>query len=108
MLIYVAHPYNGKEENRKCVEEKIKKLVKKYPRHTFISPIHSFGFMYNWVDDYEQGMEMCIDLLGKCDGLILCEGWEDSQGCITEKNWVEKYMDIDIYTYGEVLRDWKF
>lgn len=40
--------------------------------------------------------------------LILCEGWENSQGCITEKNWAEKYMDIDIYTYGEVLRDWKF
>lgn len=108
MLIYVAHPYGGKEENKKAVEEKIKKLHELYNGHTFISPIHSFGFMYGWVDDYEQGMEMCIDLLNKCDGLILCEGWEDSQGCITEKNWAEKYMDIDIYTYGEALLNWKF
>ena len=73
MLIYVAHPYGGKEENKKAAEEKIKKLHELYNGHTFISPIHSFGFMYDWVDGYEQGMRMCIDLLDKCDGLIYVE-----------------------------------
>nr|DAN40292.1 MAG TPA: deoxyribosyltransferase [Caudoviricetes sp.] len=107
MLIYVAHPYNGKEENRKCVEKKIKKLVKKYPRHTFISPIHSFGFMYDWVDDYEQGMQMCLNLLKRCDRLILCEGWNTSKGCNREYEFARK-SNIKALSYKEALLNWKF
>ena len=100
MLIYVAHPYGGKEENKKAVEEKIKKLVKKYP-------IHTFGYMYNWVKDYEQGMQMCLNLLKRCDRLILCEGWSASKGCNREYDFAKK-SNIKALSYKEVLLNWKF
>ena len=107
MLIYVAHPYSGKEENKKAVEEKIKKLVKKHPRHTFISPIHTFGYMYNWVKDYDQGMQMCLTLLRKCDMLILCEDWNSSRGCNTEFEFARR-NGIKSIGYKEALNTWKF
>ena len=78
MLIYVAHPYNNEEENKKAVEEIIKILVTNNPDHTFISPIHTFGFMYDFVDNYAQGINMCFNLLSACKKLILCGDCESS------------------------------
>lgn len=102
MLIYVAHPYGGLEENKQSVEEKIKALVKKYPNHTFISPIHTFGYMYHFVDNYNQGIQMCVKLLTKCDMLVLCENWENSKGCRIE-NARAKIKGIPIKTYEEMM-----
>nr|DAX95448.1 MAG TPA: deoxyribosyltransferase [Caudoviricetes sp.] len=107
MLVYVAHPYGGCKENKKLVEDKIKRLVKKHPRHTFISPIHTFGFMYDWVDTYDQGMQMCLKLLKKCDAIILCEGWNASKGCNREFEFARK-NNIRTLSYKEVLENWKF
>ena len=47
--IYVAHPYDGHEENKKKVEEFIKLLIKKniFHKPNFISPIHNYGYLYN-------------------------------------------------------------
>ena len=103
MLIYVAHPYGGQKENKEKVETLIKRLVKRYPRHTFISPIHTFGYMYDWVDNYEQGMRMCLDLLKKCNLIIMCEGWNSSKGCNREFEFAKAYK-IKILGYEEALR----
>lgn len=65
-LIYIAHEYGGKKENKLKVEEIIKDLIKKYPDYIFISPIHSFGYLYNEVT-YEKGIEYCLTLLDLCD-----------------------------------------
>ena len=107
MLVYVAHPYGGHEENKEHVENLISHLVLNFPHHTYVSPIHTFGFMYNTVKTYEQGMKMCTDLLEKCGCLVLCECWEKSAGCNREKTFAEE-NGIPIHTYKEVLRNWKF
>ncbi|HZK20695.1 MAG TPA: DUF4406 domain-containing protein [Oscillospiraceae bacterium] len=70
MLIYCSHKFGGKLENAKAAELKIKKLQLENPSDTYISPIHAFGFMYNAVS-YEDGIGMCLDLLAKCDKMIV-------------------------------------
>lgn len=70
MLIYCSHKFGGKMENAKAVETKIKKLQLENPNDTYISPIHTFGFMYHTVS-YEDGIGMCLDLLSKCDMMIV-------------------------------------
>lgn len=77
MMIYICHKYGGKEENKNRVEQIIKDLIKRYPEHTFISPIHTFGFLYNDVS-YDKGMEYCYNLLSKCDEMWICS--ERSKG----------------------------
>ena len=62
LIVYVAHPYGADPENAAKVEDIIRDLVDKYPRYCFISPIHTFGFLYEDVD-YEEGMEHCYTLL---------------------------------------------
>ena len=77
MLIYCSHKFGGKLENAKAVELKIKKLQLENPSNTYISPIHTFGFMYDTVS-YEDGIGMCLDLLRKCDKMIVLS--EKSEG----------------------------
>lgn len=90
-LIYIAHPFGGKQENVQRVETIIKKLLAVLPdNYTFYSPLHATGFLYN-IMPYERGMEHCFEVLSRCDELWLCEGWENSRGCRMEKEYAEKH-----------------
>lgn len=89
-VIYVAHPFMGKPENVKKVEDIIIQLIKLYPDYTFYSPLHSTGFLY-FAKTYEEGMKDCIEMLSRCDELWLCEGWEESKGCNIEYNWCKEH-----------------
>ena len=84
MRIYISHQYGGKEENKLHVENIIKELVKNNPQHTYVSPIHAVGFLYNDVS-YEQGIEYCLDLLKMCDVMYTFGEHSNSKGCIIEK-----------------------
>lgn len=81
MLIYCSHKFGGKLENAKAAELKIKRLQLADPENTYVSPIHAFGFMYNEVD-YETGLQWCLDLLGKCDAMVVLS--EESRGVKVE------------------------
>lgn len=83
-LIYIAHPFGGDPENVTKVEAIILDFVLKMPDHTFYSPLHATGFLYTELD-YLAGMEHCFEMLSRCDELWLCEGWENSRGCILER-----------------------
>lgn len=69
-MIYISHAFGGDPKNAAEVEEIIKKLVHENPNLTFVSPIHTFGFLYSAVK-YDEGMEMCLDLLSKCVGMYV-------------------------------------
>lgn len=83
MLIYISHPYANKPENLKETEEICIKLMKEYPNDTIISPIHCFGFAYSEVS-YEHGLQMCLDLLSKCDKMLVFGDFKNSRGCTAE------------------------
>lgn len=90
-LIYIAHPFSGKQENVQRVEEVIKKLLAVFPdNYSFYSPLHATGFFYNLID-YEKGMEHCFEVLRRCNELWLCDGWENSRGCRLEKEFAQQH-----------------
>ena len=82
-MIYIAHPFGGDPENVTKVEAIILDLVLKIPDHTFYSPLHATGFLYDKLN-YIDGMDHCFEALRRCDELWLCEGWQDSRGCNME------------------------
>lgn len=82
-MIYVAHAYSNQANNKRSVENIIKELSLKNPSKVYVSPIHTFGFLYTVVS-YEKGMFYCLSLLDECDSAIFCPGWQDSKGCRLE------------------------
>lgn len=90
MRIYISHPYGGQPENKHRVEEVIKRISKRYPEITFISPIHCFGFMYDDVD-YQTGLNWCLELLNACDEMWVFGNYLDSKGCKAE---IQHCLDV--------------
>lgn len=85
-IIYLSHNYGGKELNKKHIEAVIKSLVKRYPDYTFLSPVHAFGFLYDYIS-YEDGMRHCLALLDMCDECWSVDGYNDSKGCVIEQSY---------------------
>ena len=79
MLVYMSHAFQGLQENVEEVEELTRELVELNPEHTFISPINCFGFMFHDTE-YEHGLRMCIDLLDRCDMMVVSGEWLNSVG----------------------------
>lgn len=102
-LIYLAHPFGGKQENIDKVQATILKLLKKHPRCTFYSPLHATGFLYNEMD-YLDGMNHCFEVLGRCDELWLCGDWQDSRGCNMEYGYA-KNVGMQIEFIAEIEED---
>ena len=105
-LVYIAHPYGGKPENAKAVERIIEDLTAgNHPllgnpiiialhasngipsiellQAVYVSPIHQQGFMYEGTP-YLAGLQKCLELLRRCDVLLLCGDWQNSKGCLAE------------------------
>lgn len=101
-LVYIAHPYGGKESNRKKIDVIMGDLVLNDTSHDYISPIHNFGYVYLTGDDYQRGLDICLSLLGQCDILVLCPEWQSSRGCKGEYEYAKKH---GIATF--VLSEWK-
>ena len=83
MRIYISHPFGGKQENKEHIETIIKQLIYENPQHTYISPVHAFGFLYNEVD-YQSGLNWCLDLLDMCDEMLVFGDYNESKGCVAE------------------------
>lgn len=105
-LVYVAHPYGGDEKNARAVKQIIEDLTEgSHPllvspmvtalhksegipsiellQAVYVSPIHQQGFMYAGTP-YLAGLQKCLELLRRCDVLLLCGDWQNSKGCLAE------------------------
>lgn len=103
MLVYISHPYGGKEENKQKVEEIVSNLVKQNSGITYISPIHALDYLYHDVS-YEAGLEMCLNLLEKCDKMLVFGDWKNSRGCTAEVLFAEMHViSYEIVNDKEVL-----
>lgn len=94
-LVYVAQPFGGDTDAYKVARRIIRDLIKNYPQTIFISPILQYGFMYEDVE-YIEGLEICINLLRRCDRLLLLRGWRESRGCMAERA-AARALGIPIY-----------
>ena len=88
-LIYISHPYSAKQENKLKIEAIVRKLAKEHPEHTFLSPIHAVGFMYDDFD-YQTGLNMCLEVLKRCDMMYVYGDWKNSRGCKAEIKFCEE------------------
>ncbi|MBU5331705.1 AAA family ATPase [Anaerocolumna aminovalerica] len=78
-VVYISHKFQNDMINVKRVEDIICKLTVTYPTYLFISPIHSFQFLYH-LTDYQKGLDMCLWLLEQCDCLWAFDDYSDSVG----------------------------
>ena len=84
-MIYISHPYTGKEkQNRKAAEEIAMELSKKYSGIVFVNPLNAMQHLKDTDISYEIVLEQCKLLLSKCDGVIMAGDWEKSKGCLAE------------------------
>lgn len=82
-ILYVSHPYGGKQENEVKVDVIVRALQVAHPEFCFVSPVHAIRCPYNRTD-YIQGLDYCLELLRRCDGIVMCGNWQDSRGCVAE------------------------
>lgn len=88
--IYISHPFGGKKENLRNIEMLIRYLQKRYPNYTFISPSHTFGFLYDDVS-FDESMKMCFKLLDICDEMWFFDDIPSgSKGCCKELDYCNK------------------
>ena len=101
--VYISNPYKGLESNTREVEKIFFKLIKEYPHHFFVSPIHAFGFAYDKLD-YLTGLEYCLGLLSHCDEIWVFGDYKNSVGCKREIEYAKK-NNIKIRYMEDFLND---
>ncbi|MCH4157662.1 MAG: DUF4406 domain-containing protein [Acidaminococcaceae bacterium] len=94
-LIYVAHPYGGRRDNFNACHENIDKLQQLFPGVTFVAGVTSIGGNYDETP-YRVGMAHCLELLSRCDAIIMTGAYMSSVGCQAEEAFAE-WRGIKIY-----------
>lgn len=97
-LVYVAGPYGGNQNNLEKHIELVKGLIEvnKESPYTFVSGMIMYNSLYT-AASYAEGLKLCLDLLDKCDYLLLLPGWKNSRGCIGEWGYALGSNDIRIW-----------
>ena len=105
-LIYIAHPYEGKQTNADKVERLIKGLVRSGDPNAYLSQIHNTGFLYDEIS-YREGIDICLEMLSRCDELWLCGDWWTSRGCLAEYAFAKargiEILEITGATYNKLI-----
>lgn len=99
--VYIIHPFQGKEENRK----KIDKICRAVANMGFlpVSPVHAFGFLKDEVpEERKLALKLCQELVKGCDQAWCFGSWEESEGCRIEVRTAKK-VGIPIVDFGIVL-----
>ena len=77
MLLYLAHKYQGRQENIERVKNIAHDLQMDNPNHCVVCPLLNFSCLdYGEIGD-DQEMEICLDLLSACDVLIVASDISD-------------------------------
>ena len=78
MVYYVAHKYGGDFENLVHAKRIMRELQTNDLDNTYISPLCAFSHLRYSELDFDEEMDLCIDLLSICDALIVAS--EQSKG----------------------------
>lgn len=81
--VYIIHPFQGKEENRKKIDQICRAVANM--GYLPVSPVHTFGFLDdNIPEERELALKLCQELVKGCDQAWLFGDWEKSEGCKIE------------------------
>lgn len=98
-VVYISHPYGGRNNNEKIVADLINSLIEKFPDYLFVSPVHAFSFAYHTVE-YQQGLNMCLWLLEQCDEVWVFGDYQYSVGCMAEIAYCQNHR-----IYYQIIND---
>ncbi len=84
-VLYISHPYTGnEEENRKEARRITKILASLYPDTVFLSPLDAMRPVDGANIDYDDVLMQTLELMNRCDGVIMTGYWTASKGCQSE------------------------
>jgi hypothetical protein len=69
--IYVSHKFGGDPANMERAKKITHDLQIENPTHCFICPLLAFSHLQYGEIDYDDEIELCLDLLSLCDTLIV-------------------------------------
>lgn len=95
---YVAHKYGGDPKNIERAKKITHELQVNDLENCYICPLLAFSHMrYNEIG-FEEEMELCIDLLSICDGLIVASDFAKSRGMQKEIDFANLVgMEVEYY-----------
>lgn len=102
--VYLCHQFGGNVQNKLDVEGKVKKMYSRWHKEikameiNFISPIHNSGYLYG-ITEYQEGLNLCLDLLSACDYMMVFGDLSTSIGCTAEKEYCLEH-GIPIIAYN--------
>lgn len=91
MRLYLSGPITGKADYRRVFRD-AKTILEEKGHHDIVNPAELCEVLPNGFP-YEDIMMICIDMLSKCDAVILLPGWKESHGCGREVGYANA-MDL--------------
>lgn len=79
----------------------VQALQTEYPDVCFVSPMHAIRCPYSKTD-YILGLDYCLEMLRRCDGIVMCGKWKESIGCVSEYM-LARELCKDVKTADEML-----
>lgn len=102
MLLYLAHAYQGKQENVDRARRIAHDLQLQDHANCVVCPLLNFSFLnYNEIG-YEQEMDLCLDLLSACDALVVAS--EVTEGVQREIDFA-KLVGMEVIDLEEEYRE---
>lgn len=83
--VYLSHPYTGNEDkNRLAARQIAARIVSEYPGIAVVNPLDTLQYAKMAELSYDEILKIDIELLSRCDALLVQGDWEHSQGCRRE------------------------
>lgn len=102
-IFYVSHPFTGTQDEQEWNQQEARattaKLKQDNPNNIFINPLDAFQYamlVSEW--NYDDILGQCLELLKKCDGIIMTGDWKKSNGCQREKKLAER-LGLEIWEF---------
>ena len=112
-IVYLSHPYGGKQENLSEINKCQKLLTIMHPENLYLNPIAMFGNLYDCTT-YEQGLNMTLLLLEElADEMIICSSvfsndWQCSKGCCAEIKYCDnRHIPYKICTLEQIRNEYE-
>lgn len=77
---YVAHKYGGDPQNLERAKRITHELQVNDLENCYICPLMAFSHLWYNEIGFDEEMDLCIDLLSICDGLIVASDFAESKG----------------------------
>lgn len=101
-MIYLSGPITGDKAYRQKFKSAAVQL--KTRGYAVVNPAELDDVLPVEAMTWEQIMDVCMDLLGRCEALVQLPGWETSRGCQREYGYAQG-ADMIVLPIEELLKN---